>query len=478
VKRLATGGWRLAHAAALICLLGLLPAGLAAERYNVLFILADDLGWSDVGVYGADLHETPSIDRLAAEGVRFTEAYAAAPICSPTRASILTGKHPARLHMTIWYEGALRAVRDRELIPPETVADLPHAEVTLAELLGTAGYLTAHVGKWHLGAAAHYPEAQGFDINIGGTFWGAPATYFYPYRGAFGRDGELRYVPGLAGGREGEYLTDRLTAEAIKVMENAAGRPFFLYLAYHAPHTPIEGKPELVERYAARIRPGMRHRNAAYAAMVRSLDENVGRLLAKLEQLGIAERTAVIFTSDNGGYIGRYREEQVTDNSPLRSGKGSLYEGGIRVPLIVRWPGVTRAGTISSEPVVSTDLCRTVLEIAGVKDGAHGGVAADGQSLVKLLREPEGRLEREALYFHYPHYYHAPPTAPVSAVRAREWKLIEHFTDGRIELEVLLASTDGKTILRTGATGRHPVPVGTAAGEYVLDVLGGRHLLS
>ena len=403
-----------------------------APPLNIAFILADDLGWADVGCYGADLHETPHIDRLASRGMRFTDAYAAAPVCSPTRASILTGKYPARLHMTTWHENAADPPQDRPLAPPVTVADLPHAEVTIAEALHPRGYLNALVGKWHLGTAAYYPETQGFDVNIGGTHWGAPQTFFYPYRGSRLYGGEFRYVPHLEFGRPGEYLTDRLTDEALRVIDNAGERPFFLYLAHHAVHTPIEAPPGMVERYAVRVQPAMHHRNAAYAAMTRSLDDSVGRVLGHLEERGIAGRTAVIFTSDNGGYINRYRDEAVTSNYPLRSGKGALYEGGVRVPLIVYWPGVTPVGAVCREPVVSMDLYATVLDMAGLAGTADYRRGVDALSLAPLLRDPATRLARDAIYFHYPHYY--PTTTPVSAVRSREWKLLEFLEDNRVEL--------------------------------------------
>lgn len=404
----------------------------AAEKLNFLFILVDDLGWADLGCYGADLHETPNIDRLASQSMRFTDAYAAAPVCSPTRASIMTGKFPARLHITIWYEGALLSVLNRRMIPPTPTANLPHAEVTLAEVLKPAGYLTAHVGKWHLGDAAHYPETQGFDINIGGTFWGAPATFFYPYRGKWANSEEVRYVPHLELGKEGEYLTDRLTDEALKIMAAAKDRPFFLNLWYHTVHTPIEGKPALVAESTGKLKPGLHHRNAGYAAMVRSLDENVGRLLAALDQHGIAGRTVVFLTSDNGGFINQYKQQQVTDNSPLRSGKGSLYEGGVRVPLLVRWPGVTRPATICRTPVVSPDYYPTILEMAGLKGDAQHNATVDGLSIAPLLRNPAATLKRDTLFFHYPHYYQT--TSPVSAVRAGDWKLLEYHEDNRVEL--------------------------------------------
>lgn len=398
---------------------------------NIILILADDLGAADLGCYGADLHETPRIDRLAAEGVRFTQAYASAPVCTPTRAAIMTGKHPARLHMTIWYEAAVKPPPGRRLVPPPVIGNLPHEETTLAELLQAHGYLTALVGKWHLGDAAHYPETQGFAINIGGTFWGAPDTYFWPYRGS-GSFKEFRYVPHLEWGREGEYLTDRLTEEALAIMERASDRPFFLYLAHHTPHTPIEAKPPLIERYTAKLGPGMHHTNPVYAAMVHSFDDSVGRIVDRLEQLGLAERTMLIVTSDNGGYVNEHRGRTVTSNFPLRSGKGSLYEGGIRVPLIVRFPGTVPAAAQCAEPVASADLFATVLEAAGVAFPADQDADRDGVSLLPLLRQPEGKLNRPILAWHYPHYY--PTTTPVSAVRSGNWKLLEYHEDMRVEL--------------------------------------------
>lgn len=395
---------------------------------NVVLILADDLGWSDLACYGADLHETPHLDRLAADGVRFTAAYAAS-ICSPTRASLLTGKHHARLQMTIWRERSLNPPRDQKLLTPPSVSNLPHSEVTIAEVLQAAGYRTGLFGKWHLGAAEHYPETQGFDVNVGGTLWGAPATYFFPYRGLF--NDEIRYVPHLADGAAGEYLTDRLTDEALQFIERAGTQPFFLYLAHYAPHTPLEARPELIAHYESRLHPGLRHRNATYAAMVHSLDESVGRVLDCLEQQGIAERTLVVFLSDNGGYL-RTGNTEVTNNEPLRSGKGSLYEGGVRVPLIVRWPGVTAAAGRCDEPVSVADLYPTLLEAAGLAGDAAHNAQLDGLSLAPLLTDPAATLERAAIFHHYPHYYAT--TTPAGGVRAGDWKLLEYFEDGRLEL--------------------------------------------
>lgn len=421
---------RTANSPLLLATLVLIP-WVAQARPNFVFILADDLGWSDLGVYGSDLHETPRIDGFAADALRFTNAYAASPVCTPTRASILTGKHPARLQMTVWREAARHPPLQRALVPPVTADSLPHEEITVAEVLHDAGYVTAHVGKWHLGTAEYYPQTQGFDYNVGGTLWGAPQTFFFPYSGSRPFSG-LRYVPHLEGGAEGEYLTDRLTTEAIRILRREHGRPFFLHLAYHTVHTPIEGKPEVAELYRTRIRPDMKHRNAHLAAMVHSLDENVGRVLDALEQLGVSDNTVVFLTSDNGGFINRYDDLQVTDNSPLRSGKGSLYEGGIRVPAMVRWPGVTEPGTVSDTPMSSVDYYRTILSIAGLEGDRDYNRTVDGIDLVPVLRGSHDTPQRAALFFHYPHYYST--TSPVSAVRNGHWKLLRYYEDSRLEL--------------------------------------------
>lgn len=398
---------------------------------NIILFLADDLGWSDLGCYGADLHETPHLDRLAREGMRFTDAYAAS-VCSPTRACLLTGRHNARLGVTVWREQSQDPPRNRRLLPPLVTENLPLEETTLAEEFQSAGYLTALVGKWHLGDASHYPETQGFDINIGGTHWGAPQTHFFPYRGRGRFRNEFRYVPHLEGGREGEYLTDRLTDEAIRVIDSAGQRPFFLYLAHHAVHTPIEAKSDIVAHYEQKLRPEMHHQNAAYAAMVQSLDESVGRVLEHLEQRKLRDRTIVVFLSDNGGYVNQFAGKQVTNNYPLRSGKASLYEGGVRVPLIVRAPGITPAAALCHAPVFVGDLFPTLLELAGVNREAKQAAALDGISLAKVLKEPQSPLQRDSLYFHFPHYYAT--TTPVSAIRAGNWKLLEYYEDRRAEL--------------------------------------------
>lgn len=414
----------------LVCVIAS-SAAAAERRPNIVVILADDLGWADLGCYGADVIETPHLDRLAGQGVRFSQAYAMS-VCTPTRAALMTGKHAARLGMTIWAEAAEEPPKPGRMTPPHAEHNLARTETTIATRLQQAGYVTALVGKWHLGGPLFYPETHGFDINIGGTLWGAPQTFFYPYRGQGMYGNEFRYMPHLEFGKSGEYLTDRLTDEAINVIDRAGAQPFFLYLAHHAPHTPIEAKEADVAHFQSKVNELSRHRNATYAAMVKSLDESVGRVLAHLAKRGLIDNTLVIFTSDNGGFVGRDRGrgEQVTNNAPLRSGKGALYEGGIRVPLIVHWPGVTKAGAECTTPVITMDLPCTLAAATGLPELKDWGV--DGLNLTSLCREPAASLDREALYFHYPHYYHT--TTPASAVRAGRWKLVEFYEDNRAEL--------------------------------------------
>lgn len=406
---------------------------------NVVLILADDLGWADLGRYGSTFHRTPHIDALASQGMTFTNAYAASPVCSPTRAALLTGRHPARLRITDWLEG--RTDRpDQRLLQVQDRDALPHDEVTLAEVLAGAGYATAHVGKWHLGGEGYLPVDHGFDLNVAGNHRGYPPTYFYPYD----RDGYR--LDGLqAEGREGELLTERLGEEAARFIEAHRDEPFFLYLPYYAVHTPLEAKADVVASYEARAaaldppefivfgREGA-HRvrrlqsHPVYAAMVQSLDESVGRVLRALEENGLAGRTIVIFTSDNGGLA--TAQGWPTSNRPLRAGKGWIYDGGLRVPLIVRWPEAVATGTTSDAPVTSTDLLPTILELAGVADPA--AAQRDGRSLVPLLAQREA-LEREPLFWHYPHYSDQ-GGPPAGAVRRGSFKLIEFFEDHHVEL--------------------------------------------
>lgn len=420
--------------AIVLVLLGIQPI-LANDKPNVILILADDLGWSDLGSYGSTYHETPHLDAFCETAVRFTQAYSPAPVCTPTRAALLTGKSPARLGITIWSEGSLSGPKNRKLLQANSKHDLPLAERTLAEYFSEQGYLTATIGKWHLGDAAHNPETQGFDINIGGTHWGAPTSFFWPYRGLRSSEKEFRYVPDLPFGVDGEYLTDRLTDESLRVIDTAyrQRQPFFLLLAHHAPHTPIEAKSADVEYFRNCRQESHLHQNPVYAAMLKSLDESVGRVLAKLEELQIAKETIVVFTSDNGGYIDKMKfdgvEIPVTSNKPLRSGKGTCYEGGLRVPLLVRWPNLSQA-KVTDQPVILTDLFPTLVR------GALGQETppSDGIDITPELKAEHQVQANRTFYFHYPHYYHAPNSTPVSAIRDGNWKLLYYYEDQRVEL--------------------------------------------
>jgi arylsulfatase A len=388
-----------------------------AKRPNIVFILIDDLGWADVGCFGSKYYQTPNIDRLAGQGMRFTDAYAACAVCSPTRASIMTGKYPARLHLTDWIAGEGDSPT-HALLVPKWQKFLPLEEVTIAEALKPAGYICASIGKWHLGGPKYFPEHQGFDVNVAGSNLGHPPSYFWPYEGPRNR------VPGLkAGGHEGEYLTDRLTDAAEHFLEQHKAGPFFLYFAHYAVHVPLQAKPAVVAKYSAKPPPGAQT-NAVYAAMVESVDDSVGRILRKLDALNIASNTVVVFMSDNGGLW-----PKATSNAPLRAGKGYAYEGGVREPLIIRWPGTIQPGTQCRVPVSSIDFFPTLLEVAGAR--VPGPV--DGLSLVPLLRQ-SGSIQREALFWHYPHYWSGNLVRPFGAVRVGDWKLIEFYEDMRVEL--------------------------------------------
>ncbi len=418
----------------LLLIVILLPVAQANARdMNVVFILVDDWGCADACVLGSDFYETPNIDRFAGQSMRFTQAYAASPVCSPTRAAIMTGKAPARLDMTIWHEGAVDGgPTDRKLLQAKSEPNLPREEFTLAELFRRRDYFTAHIGKWHLGKAAWYPETQGYDINIGGTWWGAPATFFHPYRGPWSQgDSELRYVP-VGAGNPGDYLTDRLTDHALDVIERQQDNPFFLSLWFHTVHTPIEGKPALVERFRKKA-AGRNHNHPEYAAMVASLDENVGRVLTRLDELQLADNTVVILTSDNGGVdfpTSKSGDRAPTANVPFRSGKGTLYEGGIRVPLMIRWPGLTVAGAVCDTPVTSQDFFPTL--VAGLGSDSPDLPELDGVSLLPVLKHAKASLDSRKRYWHYPHYY--PRMTPGSAIRDGDWKLIHYYEDDRSQL--------------------------------------------
>lgn len=396
-------------------------------RPNILFILIDDMGAADGGCFGSKFYQTPELDRLAAAGMRFAQAYAACAVCSPTRAAIMTGKYPARLHITDWIpgEGTPRQSRFRV---PDWQKHLPLEELTVAEALKARGYVTASIGKWHLGGTNYYPQFQGFDLNLAGGQIGHPASYFWPY----GETGASHRVPGLAerGGQNGEYLTDRLTDEALAFMETNRSKPFFLYLAHYAVHAPLMGKTEIIDTFADR--PGsLGQSNKVYAAMLKSVDESVGRLMRKLEELQIADRTIIIFTSDNGGAV-HLGKPPATANPPLRMGKGYAYEGGLRVPLLVKVPGMTKEGSVCTTPVISYDWFCTLLELAGAPPEATRR-ATDGISLVPWLRGEQKTSGRD-LFWHYPHYWNGKNVTPYSVIRSGAWKLIRFYETDRDEL--------------------------------------------
>lgn len=387
----------------------------AATKTNFVFILADDFGWRDLACYGNRYFSTPNLDRLALQGARFTNAYAACPVCSPTRASILTGKYPVRTGVTDWIPGRPSDPKG-PITTPLTATELKLAETTIAERLKPAGYRSASIGKWHLGGAGFLPTDQGFDVNIGGNQSGSPPRSPKPYFGPF-------ELPNLKVG-PGEFLTEKLTEAAVGFIEQHKANPFLVYLPHYTVHIPL-GAPEAK---VARHRDQANGRyNPVYAAMVESLDDSVGQVLQAIDRAGVDDRTMVVFFSDNGGlrFEGKTREP-VTDNSPLRAGKGHLYEGGIREPLIVRYPGVVKAGLVIDTPVSSVDFYPTFCDTAGVSPGD-----VDGVSLLPLLRGH--RLSPRLLFWHYPHYSNQ-GGEPGSAIRDGDWKLIEFHKDGRREL--------------------------------------------
>ena len=419
------------------------------KRPNFVFFLIDDLGYMDIGANNPDtFYETPNLDRLAREGMRFTNGYAANPVCSPTRYSILTGRYPSRIDAT----NAFYANRAGRFLPAPLNDRMPLSELTLAEALKEAGYQTAFIGKWHLGQTEElWPKAQGFDINVAGHNWGAPpGGYFVPYQN-----------PRLLDGPDGEYLTSRLTDESLAIIDRfvqsgsparpeSNSKPFLLYLSFYTVHTPLQAPEKLVAKYEAKVarlphgpvfadeeqvwpipdprRVRIRQGNATYAAMVETMDTSIGRILDKLTELDLADNTVVFFMADNGGLS--TSQPSSTSNLPLRGGKGWLYEGGIREPWLIKWPGVTQPASRCDYPVISTDFYPTILEIAGrpLKADQH----LDGVSLVPLLRQT-GTPGRQFLFWHYPHY--SPQGGfPGAAMRAGDWKLIERFEDGRVHL--------------------------------------------
>ncbi|MCY3971560.1 MAG: sulfatase [Acidobacteria bacterium] len=444
----------LAILAAAVCVacLAACAAEAPAEPPNVVFLLVDDLGAMDIGAFNPDtFYETPNIDRLASGGVRFTRGYAANPVCSPTRFSIMTGRYPTRVGATNYFAGR----REEKFAPAPLNDRMPLEEYTLAEALRDGGYNTAFLGKWHLGPTEEFwPLAQGFDVNVGGHRGGMPRSYFSPYSN-----------PTLEDGPEGEHLTARLTDEALNLIDGYAadeeGKPFLLYLSYYTVHTRLNAPAELIAKYAAkagvaagaradpedfgdeeqvwpadeprRVREVQNH--AVYAAMVETLDTSVGRILDRLDALRLAENTIVVFFSDNGGLS--TAEGSPTSNLPLRGGKGWLYEGGIREPMIVRWPAVAAAGGLTAAPVISTDFYPTLLEAAGID--LRPGIEIDGRSFLDVLRGGEVGEARVAeaaerdLFWHYPHYANQ-GGFPGGAISRGRYKLIERYEDGQVHL--------------------------------------------
>ena len=410
------------------------------EKLNFVVILVDDLGWMDLSCQGSDYYKTPNVDRLAAEGTRFTNGYAACAVCSPTRAAVQTGRYPGRIGVTDWIRSMFQrgdlgtpdknpteyvGGKNSKLLCPPNPYWMEHEEVTIAEALHGSGYKSAYVGKWHLGDEAWYPPGQGYDVNKGGCDYGQPPSYFDPFNQPKAKHPMIQAgIPGLPGRKPGQYLTHREAEEAVELITAWKDQPFYIQISHYAVHTPIQAIAEVAAKYE---RDGKSAQNAKYAAMVESFDDSTRDILDALKKLGIEDKTVVIFTSDNGGLDGNGNP---TDNAPLRSGKGYAYEGGIRVPFLVRWPGVTKPGSVSDQPVCSIDIFPTIMQAAEV-DLPEGHVS-DGLSLVDHLKSGcERKLERDELIWHFPHYRHAP--GPYSIIRKGDWKLI-HFYEGPQEL--------------------------------------------
>ncbi len=457
------------------------------KKPNVIFFLVDDLGWADVGYQGSSLYSTPNIDQFAKQGVRFTHAYSACPVCSPSRACILTGEYPARLHLTDWLPGR-REYPFQKLNNAVTVQHLPYDQPTLPAVMKANGYRTAIFGKWHLGEEPDSTQKQGFELHVPDWNKGWPnGSYFNPYG-----------MKGLEGGPKGEYLTDRLTTEALKWVEQNKEHPFFLYLAHFAVHDPIQGRGDLVVKYEKELARGPRVQGAPYilegnpddpnplspealqaalhdkryqgfsllpgrtvkvkqhqdnpefAAMVESMDESLGRVLAKLKELKLDDNTIVIFFSDNGGMSAAnfgnpnkviakvaLNKNYSTSNLPLRGGKGWLYEGGIREPLVIYWPHEGKNGTTCDVPVIGTDFYNTILAMTGVPRPTSGQDGMDGVSLVPLLKgesEGAGNISKRAIYWHWPHYSNHGAQSPGGAVRYQDYKLLEYYENNTVQL--------------------------------------------
>ncbi|PQO38187.1 sulfatase [Blastopirellula marina] len=423
--------------APLLILLTFAFAAQADERKpNFVFLLVDDLGWTDIGVYGSSFYETPNVDRLAATGLRFTNAYAACQVCSPTRASIMTGRYPTRTGITDYIGAAQpeRWNRKTKMLPANYEMQLALDEVTIAEVLKGNGYATFFAGKWHLGSEKFFPEHQGFDINQGGIDRGGPyggKKYFSPYGN-----------PRLKDGPDGEHLPDRLATETVKFMTEHKDEPFLAYLSFYSVHTPLMSREDLKQKYLEKKKT-LQHgeiwgqegerkvrlvqEHAVYAGMVEAMDQAVGKVLNAIDELKLTDNTVVIFMSDNGGLS--TSEGHPTSNLPLRAGKGWIYEGGIREPMIVRWPGVTKADSVSEQYVSSVDFFPTMLDIAGI--AVPKDLTIDGMSFAPVLQGKA--IDRGPIFWHYPHYGNQ-GGSPSAAVREGNWKLAEFYEDGHLEL--------------------------------------------
>ena len=400
----------------LLPLLLLVVAAQAADKPNVIIFLIDDLGATDLGCTGSKFYETPNIDRLAKDGCRFTNTYSACTVCSPTRSAMITGKYPARLHITDWIAGHNKPFA--KLAIPDWTKELPKSEKTIAQHLGGAGYRTCAIGKWHLSPAG--PAAHGFDVAIADNHMGQPKSYLSPYNN-----------PNLTDGPPGESLTHRLTEEAVKFIETKSDKPFFLYLAHYAVHTPLGGRPDVVAKYEEKAKITTPQGKAKYATMIEGVDDSVGRIRARLAEMKIADNTLIIFTSDNGGLL----LGDITQNLGMRAGKGSAYEGGVRVAGITYWPGVSRPATENATPVITMDWFATTLDAAGVK------APSEGISVRPLLRGE--KVAPRPLFWHYPHY-HPGGATPYSAIRDGDWRLVHFFEDEHMELYNLAADPEEK----------------------------------
>ncbi len=419
------------------------------EKQNIVLLLVDDLGWKDVGFMGSKYFETPNIDNLSRQGIVFTNAYAACAVSSPTRASIMTGRYPARIGITDWIRARFQ-LNTNDLIAPEPFEENPGkklktpsnpywmelSEVTIAEVLKKAGYFTCHIGKWHLGVDDYYPEKQGYDLNIAGNDMGQPVNYFDPYTNAKGVG-----FPNLKPRQKGEYLVDRLANELKRVIEGNADKPFFISMCYYAVHTPLMGKQESVGKYEQKnVVDGQN--NAVYAAMVESTDQAVGKLVATLQENNLFDNTIIIFMSDNGGLIGS------TDNSPLRSGKGYPYEGGIRIPMFIYWNGHIKPGSVCDLPVSTIDFLPTICSVTG---SPLPDTELDGRDISPVFRGE--KLDQVPLFWHFPHY-RGNDVAPYSIIRDGDWKLIKRYEGDEFELYNLKNDPGEKIDLENKDQGR------------------------